>query len=71
MEENTFIYKENVKRILFRDYVNEEAAMIQIIESVLEKVPLEWYMLQGYSEEATANEIFENVLFCNKDDTGE
>lgn len=70
MKNKLKIYRENVKRILYQDYIVENEKSREIIESVLQKVSVKNYLKHGYSEEAVAQEIYEKELIKYKEEPG-
>lgn len=70
MKNKVKTFKEDVARILFRDYVEENERSRSIVESVLKNCAMKKYLKKGYSEEAVAQEIYEKNLLEYKEEPG-
>lgn len=59
MDNQVESYREGVERILYRDYADRQGYGFRWLETVLPETDLEGLLLEGYTEEAAAQKIFE------------
>lgn len=67
MSKSNETYRELVEKILYRDYIYTEKCNAKLLQRILDDTDYEYYVNQGYTEEAIANELFQKIIkeICN------
>ena len=56
MKKKNETYRELVEKILYRDYIYPEKCNAKLLQRIVDDTDYEYYVNQGYTEEAIANE---------------